>query len=372
LQIDLHEAFMPDQLDLAVHPPSSVLKLRDALGFEWPSITAARERAASTLDTLRRDLYPLIPRETTLVIYGSLARHEFTQGSDVDWTLLADGAASAEHPTVARRIEGRLREKGLKEPSPGGAFGNLTFSHDLIHRIGGEDDSNSNTTQRLLLLLESTPIGNPEAYKRVVRNVLERYIEEDLIGPGDSPYRVPRFLLNDVVRYWRTMAVDFAHKRRARATKGWALRTAKLRMSRKLMYAAGLVSCYSCDDRFGSHREHYDSRHRERATSQIVDHLSVLVGNTPLDIVADAVLYYFGKISVPAGKLFGAYDEFLAILNDRDTRDHLKNLPPEAADDDAVYAKVREIGARFQDALTSIFFDSDTPLRELTRRYGVF
>lgn len=363
---------MPDQLDLAVHPPSPVMELRDALGSEWPSITEARGKAASTLDTLHRELYPLIPAETALVIYGSLARHEFTHGSDVDWTLLVDGAASAEHPATARRIEGRLREKELKEPAPGGAFGNLTFSHDLIHRIGGEDDSNSNTTQRLLLLLESTPIGSSDAYNRVVRNILERYIEEDLIGPGDSPYRVPRFLLNDVVRYWRTMAVDFAHKRRARGAKGWALRTAKLRMSRKLMYAAGLVSCYSCEYEFGAQRTAYEPRQRERATVQIVDHLLNLVRKTPLDIVADAVLYFFGETSGAAGKLFGAYDEFLAILNDGDKRKHLDRLPPQEADSDPVYATVREIGARFQEALTSIFFDRDTPLRELTRRYGVF
>lgn len=364
---------MPEQLDPSADPPPPIIELRNKLGTDWPFITASRARAASTLDLLRKELYPLVPSETTLVIYGSLARHEFTDQSDVDWTLLVDGAANAEHQNVARRIESRLREKRLKVPAAGGPFGNLTFSHDLIHKIGGDDDSNHNTTQRLLLLLESTPIGRPDdAYDRVVGNVLARYIEEDLIGPGDSPYRVPRFLLNDVVRYWRTMAVDFAHKRRARAAKGWALRTAKLRMSRKLMYAAGLVSCYSCDYGFAAERRRYQPRRRERATQHILDHLSGLVRKTPLDIVAGAVLCYFGEISGAAGKLFGAYEEFLGLLNDRDRRDHLNELPPEKADDDAEYVKVRELGARFQDALTTIFFDSETPLRELTRRYGVF
>jgi hypothetical protein len=87
--------------------------------------------------------------------------------------------------------------------------------------------------------------------------------------------------------------------------------------------------------------------------------------------LAGAVLY-FGNLSGAAEQLFGAYDEFLGILNDPDRRRNLKRLRPEKADTDAEYAKVREIGSRFQNALTSIFFDSDTPLQELTRRYGVF
>jgi hypothetical protein len=42
------------------------------------------------------------------------------------------------------------------------------------------------------------------------------------------------FSLNDIVRFWRTMAVDFASKQRDRAGEEWGLRNAKLRMSRKL------------------------------------------------------------------------------------------------------------------------------------------
>lgn len=363
---------MPAQSHPSPSSPPPVFKLRDRLGVEWRSLTAARVKADATLESLRKGLLHLIPDETNVVVYGSLARREFTQGSDVDWTLLVDGAAAAGHQDVSLRAEARLREMGLKEPAAGGAFGNLTFSHDLIHRIGGEDDSNHNTTQRLLLLLESTPIGPPAAYDRVVTNVLERYIDEDLVGQGDTPYRVPRFLLNDVVRYWRTMAVDFAHKRRVRAAKGWALRTAKLRMSRKLMYAAGLVSCYSCDYAFAAEQKAYAPGQRYSAAGRIIEHLHGLVCMTPLDIVAGAVLYFFGELSVPAGKLFGAYDEFLGLLNDPERRERLNRLAPDAADDDAAYAEVRNTGTRFQEALTSIFFDSETPLRELTRRYGVF
>ncbi|HEY0019204.1 MAG TPA: nucleotidyltransferase domain-containing protein [Longimicrobium sp.] len=359
---------MSEQLGLSVDPPAPVLELRDRLGAEWPWIMASREKSAAMMERLRAELRALIPPETSMVVYGSLARHELTDRSDIDWTLLVDGIAHPEHQDRADRIRARLTGMGLRQPAPGGPFGNLTFSHDLIHRIGGDDDTNRNTTQRLLLLLESAPIGHAAAYERVVQNVLQRYVGEDIVSPGDSAYRVPRFLQNDVVRYWRTMAVDFAHKRRMRGPEGWALRNAKLRLSRKLMYAAGLMSCFYCDALF-----HARARtHPLREAQQVEDYLAGLVRTKPLDIVAGVMLDYFGVLSGAAERLFGAYDEFLGLLHDESRREHLKKLRPDAADEDAEYQRVRDMGTRFQDALTEIFFTCDTPLRDLTIRYGVF
>ena len=40
-------------------------------------------------------------------------------------------------------------------------------------------------------------------------------------------------------------AVDFASKQRDRAGEGWGLRNAKLRMSRKLIFASGMLVCFS-------------------------------------------------------------------------------------------------------------------------------
>ena len=359
---------MTPLLRAAVHAPAPVLQLRDRLGTAWPAITAARERSAAMVARLRAGVRHLVPPDATLVVFGSLARMELTAGSDIDWTLLVDGGADPDHQLCAQRIGGRLREMELAAPAAGGAFGNLTFSHDLIHRIGGEDDTNHNTTQRLLLLLESMPVGDAQAYDRVVGNVLTRYVEEDIVSPGDTAYRVPRFLQNDISRYWRTMAVDFAHKRRVRAARGWALRNVKLRTSRKLMYAAGLLGCFSCDAEFRS-RTAVQPWHDAQ---QVVRYLATLAGKTPLDIVAGVVLYCFGELSGAGGRLFGAYDEFLALLGDAERRAYLDRLPPGDAGTDPEYQRVRELGTRVQDALTDIFFAGDTPLRDLTIRYGVF
>lgn len=359
---------MSRQLALDVYSVDQVDLLRERLGVEWPYIEAARTRSRSLIDRIETLLDTRVPQDTTCVVFGSLARHEFTSGSDLDWTLLVDGYADPDHRDTSDRIESWLQSEGLRPPTPGGAFGELTFSHDLVHRIGGDDDTNHNTTQRLLLLLESVPVHGSKEHERVVRRVLTRYIEEDVVGALDTPYGVPRFLLNDVVRYWRTMAVDFADKRRDRRGAKWALRTAKLRMSRKLMYASGLLICYSCDFLL----PRLDRPSQPAKTKQVVDHLTGLVKTTPLEVVAWVMLSCFAKLSKPTARLFATYDEFLGLLDDPEWRTHMEVLTPAEVDGDAKYRAFRKLAERFDKALAEIFFERDTPVRELTCRYGLF
>src|SRR5271156_2743308 len=133
-------------------------------------------------------------RDASLVVFGSLARGEWTSGSDLDWTYLIDGGAKSAHLQITQDIQRVFEQQGLAEPGPTGTFGNMAFSHDIIHQIGGQNDTNKNTTQRILLLLESTPIGkNNQAYERVIKGVINRYLEEDnhLLAGDGTRYRVP-------------------------------------------------------------------------------------------------------------------------------------------------------------------------------------
>ncbi|HWZ46328.1 MAG TPA: nucleotidyltransferase domain-containing protein [Candidatus Saccharimonadales bacterium] len=115
--------------------------------------------------------------DTSLVVFGSLARGEWTSGSDLDWTYLVDGQANSDHLRIAQRVGAVLKEHKDRFRPPGqtGTFGNLAFSHELVHQIGGQFDSNKNTTQRVLLLLESAVIGSStQAYDRVLKAVIRK------------------------------------------------------------------------------------------------------------------------------------------------------------------------------------------------------
>lgn len=351
--------------------------LQERLGASWPALAEARRRTAALRQRIETELAEFTDSEdTSVVVFGSLARGEVTSASDVDWTLLVDGAADPQHLDMAFEIGKRVA--GLaNQPGREGTFGGIAVSHDLIHKIGGSDDTNRNTTQRILLLLESAVIGRSDAYDRVVRNVLRRYILEDFGWMrANNPFNVPRFLQNDIARYWRTVAVDFAYKRRERQEKGWALRTAKLRMSRKLTYAAGLLMCFSVAmDLDSSALPELGAGARDRDPSimlLVVDHLWEMCKKTPLDLMARLFLRY-PDLEPVARDFFGSYDQFLSLLENEDARKHLDILPSADAASDPVYQDVREMGHLFQEALTKLFLEENgTPLFGLTKTYGVF
>lgn len=354
-------------------PTNRLNALRSQLGANWPALAAARSRAETKLSSLQLVLDGAAPADTSIVVFGSLARGEVMPGSDVDWTLLVDGQAHPSHLNAALDIDQRLVSAGMKKHGREGTFGGLAFSHGLVHYIGGSEDTNRNTTQRILLLLESHAIGDTDAHERVVKQVLKRYVEEDfgLLVHGRNLSGVPRFLLNDIVRYWRTVAVDFAYKRRERHAEGWALRTVKLRMSRKLTYASGLAACFSCEIASGqSTHETPDDR-----ALRAVDHIETFLRQSPLEIMAWAAGgdHANERLLQAGDKLFGAYDRYLALIGEDSQREWLEKLLPSEARTDSLYNEAREIGRTFQDALDEIFLsDNGTELYRLTRTYGVF
>ena len=347
-----------------------VEQLRAKCGKDWSAIRLAAEQTAAKLGQLRQLLQqpevgqPSVDSaDLSVVVFGSLARGEWTSGSDPDWTLLIDGQVDHEHARTAQLTAELIKRVIPKDPGPTGTFGTMSFSHNLIHQIGGQDDSNRNTTQRMLLLLESRAVNRSEAYERVIRGILRRYLKDDF--RAFRP-KVPRFLLNDVHRFWRTMCVDYANKYRDRAGKGWALRNVKLRMSRKLTFAAGLLTCYSChpDLLAGSRPDLAE----EPSVEGMVEYLRELVARPPLEVVAEGMVRYGSEKA--GGALLDAYDAFLARLDDASVRERLEKLPPEEAERDAVFQELQEGSRSFQGSLGQLFFEGR--IAELTREYGVF
>jgi predicted nucleotidyltransferase len=136
-----------------VEPIDDVSRLEESLHCTWPHMRSAKMRAQCKRAELQEALVGLDSEDTSIVVSGSLARDEFTEGSDIDWTLLIDGLADPKHHDLFRNIRTIVNSDAAKKPGVEGTFGAMVFSHDLIHQIGGEDDTNQNTTRRLLLCL---------------------------------------------------------------------------------------------------------------------------------------------------------------------------------------------------------------------------
>lgn len=341
----------------------------------YPETRAAASKTREDLDSLlASEVGRYASEDTSLVVFGSLARGEWTSGSDLDWTYLIDGQANSDHLKIAQKIQNALRRRFI-EPGQTGTFGNMAFSHDIIHQIGGQTDANKNMTQRVLLLLESVAIGKQrQAYDRVILGVIDRYLEEDthLLVRDGSRYRVPRFLLNDIVRFWRTMAVDFASKQRDREGAGWGLRNAKLRMSRKLIFASGLLVCFDATLNPELNKQISTEKRTDESAikSNLANHLRNLVVLTPLEVL-DRILAGYGVPRAVLEELFASYGEFLRMLSDPEIRKDLKDLRAKDSRTDRTFQEIRKISTRFEKALDAIFFENDL-LAPLTRRYGVF
>jgi predicted nucleotidyltransferase len=348
---------------------SALGKLRNGDATRWTNIAAAELRSAEKLQELASMVGDLLPTdEGSFVVFGSMARREFTVDSDLDWTILIDGRADSLHLQLVHQLRKRLDEAKFKVPGPTEVFGGLVFSHDLVHAVGGDEDTNKNMTRRLLLLLESAAVdapGSHEVRSRIVNAILSRYVQEDasFIGSNTRADRIPRFLLNDVVRFWRTMAVDYANKYRARAGDKWALRNIKLRMSRKLLFVSGFFMCISW-----ALREQV-GEDESFVTQNLVDHLKDWTQKTPLESLATVVSQYAPSL---APDIFDNYDAFLALLNNDEKRKGLEKMSPDEAYEDAVFLEARNVAIKFDAALTELLFDSDDSVTQLVKKYGVF
>ena len=345
-----------------------VQDLESRCGGDWPAIRTAREQTDTYIQRVGQELVKFKSDETSIVVTGSVGRGELTSGSDFDWMLLIDGPSNPDHFILAQEITELLKDLGVKPPGPTETFGRLVSSHDLVHYIAGTKDTNDNLTRRILLLVESRAITNETLRERVIRNILARYVVYDRSLPSRTgePNRIPHFLLNDIVRYWRTMASDFASKMWERQQGGWAIRNIKLRFSRKLLFVAGLLICFSAETQNPEALAHATTP--DEFFVLLADFIREQTDISPLEHLARALLPY----PELGCQIFTSYDSFLAALNDDKIRTALEGTSFDAATHDASYSKLREQSHSYRDGIETLFFDRDATLQRLIRRVGVF
>jgi hypothetical protein len=324
---------------------SPLEQLAAASGREFPNLLKARVATREGLETRRAALGQL-PHDddVAVVLMGSWGRAEVTAGSDDDFMILVRGA-NREGPRPS--IED---VKTVLDRAPGdqGIFGEPVASEQLIENIGLNEDTNSNLTRRMLLLLESVYATREDLHETVTGELVDRYLDESV-----KDFRVPRFLLNDVVRYWRTMCVDFAGKERKGPEK-WGIRNAKLRTSRKVLFAGGLLPVFECSNLA-----------REEMPEFLRDQLRM----PPTDRIAYAFLAHNAPDS--GGRALGAYDDFLGLLDDNDFRDELESVTRDTSKDLSAFQEAARLGKELERGLLALLFETES-LPKLARDYIVF
>lgn len=108
----------------------------------------------------------------------------------------------------------------------------------------------------MLLILESCYLYNQDNYALCRKKVVDRYFAD--FHDHRKDFR-PIFILNDVLRFWRTLCLNYEHGREWRKNDGLDrarghLKNLKLRFSRLLIcysFVGGLLQrgpALSCDD----------------------------------------------------------------------------------------------------------------------------
>ena len=152
-----------------------------------------------------------------IYITGSYGRHEATKYSDLDIFFISFGKNST---SPISRLSKTLidaefikiaKAMGFPPFSKDGEFLQIHYLDDIKDHLGSRNDDFSNYfTARLLLLLESYPLYDETFYKKVIKGMISTYYRDFHDHVTDF---LPIFLVNDIIRYWKTLCLNYEHSR---------------------------------------------------------------------------------------------------------------------------------------------------------------
>jgi hypothetical protein len=197
-------------------------------------------------------------------VTGSIGRGEGSKHSDFDIFCVDI------EPQVEERI-GKLdgirlfsdlinvnESSGFPPFSGDGRYLVVHHIDDVLHFLGTRDDDYRNLfTARMLLLLESKVLVGQTAYDECVKQVIDLYWRD---ASGATDFK-PTFLINDLIRYWKTLCLAHEAERRYGDAAKQKRRVAvlKLQFNRLWMIFNGLAYLLHGFDGNGvprSHAEH--------------------------------------------------------------------------------------------------------------------
>jgi len=178
---------------------------------------------------------------------GSFGRREASEHSDFDLFIVSLGADKEDRNWLTN-LDGILvkadliratKKLGFPAFSGDGRFLQLHTAKSLITTTGTEADDATNTfTARLLLLLESRPLIGNNVHTKIIDDVIAKYWKE---FPDHTDNFMPAYLGNDVLRYWRTLCLNYE----ARTSEQTPRDRAKRKLANYKLKHSRMLTCFS-------------------------------------------------------------------------------------------------------------------------------
>jgi predicted nucleotidyltransferase len=208
----------------------------------------ARSESTGRFEALRTELSEaerLIAGRACVYATGSFGRLEAGPLSDLDLFIVVTTQHSDKGKI--RQLDGieeiklkyhlitAVERQGIAKFDAGGRYLESHGIEDFVLALGSRNDDFQNTlTGRLLLLLESRPLLGGDIYDRLLNDVVNAYF---LDYPANKTKFVPSFLINDILRMWRTFCVNYEFDRK-KGNDDIKIKNLKLKFAR-------MITCYS-------------------------------------------------------------------------------------------------------------------------------
>lgn len=238
------------------------------------------------------------PSEVCFVAVGSLGRNEALRASDLDLIpVLRSDITSATFAPVDKEAR-RLLSEALKVKVSSGEdltkFVTISALTDQ-DRIGGDTDTSSDLTKRMLILTESSSAGGGYPIGEVRREILQAYAKQ-----SRTRGRHVLSLCNDIARYYRTLCIEYKAKIDV-GSRDWCTRNVKLRHSRKMWYFSNMIAISAIADK------------NPRGDGSYIEELLAAFELSPCDRLNDALR----KVGVRStAGLFERFSFFLEYMED--------------------------------------------------------
>lgn len=210
-------------------------------------LTERRQQTDKRLAQLRNELEAagapgIVENRACVYATGSVGRGEMSPKSDLDIFIVRDRSLPKLLTNLDEiRLKARLievsRKLGFPEFSDDGDYVKAyDVKTDMIEKLGTRSDDYDNVfTARLLLLLESCAVVGDEVYERTISDLIAAYWRD---YPQNSESFQPVFLMNDILRFWKTLCLNYEERSGGAKTGKRRLLNYKLKHSR-------LLTCYS-------------------------------------------------------------------------------------------------------------------------------